>query len=319
MYLAKSPGRGFGSNSRTSRLDESGSRVPQRQIVHSKATPRNPNGESGHNSGSVQDSPRPCKRKRKEYPGQDSTDHHPSHKRTKTESTNGGSLDVPTPSTLLVNIPAFTFYNNTGRINEGEEHRRERLSESIEKVSECTRFVPSQDTLSKLGVHVVVRVYCDMKDHRKRDANFGMQESMNAKEKKNYYPYQYDCCAYRGLEEEFRTRPTKELVPLETTTFPPLTHWGKEKEVTFFSARVEDLQPTEKVEPIKDRTVHCKSIVYISTDSLGDMERFLVSWNPYHQAEPIEQQHCVGVGFVHVRELWKLWHPTATVPSHHSG
>lgn len=228
---------------------------------------------------------------------------------------------IKTRETLNVKIPAGTFYNKTNRINDVDRRIQyispENDSYKVE-VSGCTRFRPSQDTLSELGRYVAVRVYCDRKNPSQKDVNVGGQETMTLEESLEFEDYKHECCAYRCLEEEFGHYPTKELVPLETCTFPPPKTWGWEKRVSFFSMRVEDLKPTREVRPTVGPTVHSKSIVYISTDDLGALELFLRSWDPYRQAELSEQQHCVGVGFVYAYELWDLWYPDAPVPSHHA-
>ena len=223
-----------------------------------------------------------------------------------------------TRETLKVNIPAGTFYNNTNRIND-VDRRIQHISPEDDsykvEVSGCTRFRPSQDTLSELGRYVAVRVYCDRDDPSQKDVNVGGQETMTQEESLNHKEYKYECCAYRCLEEEFGHFPTKELVPLETRKFQFSKTCGKG--VSFFSMRVEDLKPTKDVIPTEGHTVHSKSIVYISTDDLGAMKRFLRSWDPYSQAESDEQKHCVGVGYVYAYELWNLWYSYAPVPPHH--
>lgn len=269
----------------------------------------NPRGEEGSPHGG--NSARRITGKRGRGNEHESTNLSP-RKRIKTDSTNGSSLNVPTSrKTLTVNIPDGTFYNNTGMTNRRTQCRSRRRFHNEVNVSECTRFSPSENILKKLGKYVAVRVYCDTKDPQKIDVNVGMQESMKKKENNIV-------CAHRGLREEFCTRPTMNLVPLETHKFPPLKSWGREKEVSFFSTSIEDLKHTNEVAPTKGINVDSKSIVYISTNDIVLMENFLRSWDPYRQAETTEQQHCVGVGFVYAYELWDLWHPNATVPSHHA-
>jgi len=341
MYLAKSPGRGFGSNSRTSRSDESGSRVPQRQIVHSKATPRNPNGESGHNSGSVQDSPRPCKRKRKEYLGQESRESsHPTSKRRKVEN----AFDVIIPPGTWANMRG----GNSRAIPEEARTDVMRTWDNVPRSFCMTYNYPPHSIADyflqkiekqeeKRPYYILVQIYYAFNERTQigeLDVNPCISETCR-KKKDGMWREGFPETRRRGLLEELNM---EEVNPVKMDRIKSPEEMRKpgrnDKRISFSvyfvselkeipdgregSSKTDDMgddgrEGSSKTDDMSDDGTR-KSVSYILgyEDELSELCK---NWDPFKQTEATEQEDCVGIGMLPLTDVYNWW--IANYPAHY--